>query len=670
MKHPIASICFLLLPMAGISQDKRPVSVEDLMELKTVNDVRISPDGKSIAYVVSAPSLTRNQHEAALYVLPAVGGTAKRVAEKVRILNTPLPAPRLRWTPDSRHISFLGLKDDKPQVFSVEAIGSEALPVTDAPEGVIGFDYSPDGKYIACLTREPMSAEEQAQRKDQSFVMHADAPDRPVRVAIKLPDGTWRTVTPVEHFVESISWSPDGREIAYAAAPASGFTAQYKSRIYAVSIDGGKPRTIVDRTGMNSTPKYSPDGKFIAFTSSNGAVSLMSPRGLCVVASAGGAVKSHGLQDAWISDVTWAPDSKSLFLLATDGTYGQAEHMFEQPIVRVWTEAGKSERVGDETAANYNLSISADGNSLVYRCVRARDMGDVMIHSLKQKKATKLTEVNPQLHAFNLGEQKPLKWKSFDGKEIWGLLITPAGYKPGQRVPMLVYCHGGPNGGVTYGLYPQFMHVVSQVDYYPVEAFASAGYAVFFPMPRGGAGYGEAGQRSIVNDWGGADYKDIMAGVDFLIAEGIADPDRLGVMGASYGGYMTNWIVTQTARFKAASAGASISDLSDQYYLSDGGEVMAEYFKRPWEARESYQTHSPLTFASQVTTPLLIQQGERDNRVPAANAWKFYRALKQQGKTVELDIHPRSSHVFYEPMQEYMAQKRNFEWFRKWVKVD
>jgi dipeptidyl aminopeptidase/acylaminoacyl peptidase len=263
---------------------------------------------------------------------------------------------------------------------------------------------------------------------------------------------------------------------------------------------------------------------------------------------------------------------------------------------------------------------------------------------------------------------KAISWRSFDGMEIWGLLITPPGYVTGGKVPLLVYCHGGPNGSITYGLFPQFMHVVGQVDYYPVEALAGAGFAILMPMPRGGAGYGEAGQRSIVNAWGEADYKDIMTGVDDLIAKGIADPDRLGVMGASYGGYMTNWIVTQTGRFKAASTGASIADLTDQYFLSDAGEVMAEYFKRPWEAAESYAAHSPLTFASKVTTPLLIQHGERDNRVPVANAWKFYRALKQMGKTVELDIHPRSGHVFYEPMQEREAMRRNLEWFRKWIR--
>ena len=370
-----------------------------------------------------------------------------------------------------------------------------------------------------------------------------------------------------------------------------------------------------------------------------------------------------------MSDVTWARDSASLYVLTTDGTFGSGEHMFEQPIVRVWMESGRAERVVGGATANYSLTLSRDGARMAYRTVEPRTMGDVFVTDVASGRATKLTDVNPELHGLALGDLKAIKWRSFDGMEIWGLLLTPPNYVAGRKVPLLVYCHGGPNGGITYGLFPQFMHVVSQVDYYPVEAMASAGFAILFPMPRGGAGYGEAGQRSIINAWGEADYKDIMTGVDHVVAQGVADPDRLGVMGASYGGYMTNWIVTQTGRFKAASSGASIADLEDQYYLSDGGEVMAEYFKRPWEARESYAAHSPLTFANKVTTPLLIQHGERDLRVPIANAWKFYRALKQMGKSVELDIHPRSSHVFYEPMQEREAMRRNLEWFTRWIAV-
>ncbi|PYR45790.1 MAG: hypothetical protein DMF95_19800 [Acidobacteria bacterium] len=344
----------------------------------------------------------------------------------------------------------------------------------------------------------------------------------------------------------------------------------------------------------------------------------------------------------------WAPDSRSIYLQANDGTFGRAEHMFEQPVVRLSVADGRAERLGSGPTLAFSIGVSSDGRRAAYKSVDARAMGDVVVMDVASGHATKITDVNPELRELALGELKPVKWRSFDGMEIWGLLLTPTGLPAGGHLPTLVYVHGGPGGGFTYGLFPQFMHIVPQVDPYPTAAMAGSGFAVLFPMPRGGAGYGEAGQRMIVNAWGEADYKDIMAGVDKLVADGVADPDRLGVMGASYGGFMTNWIVTQTGRFKAASAGASLSDLSDTFYLSEGGEFMIGYFKRPWENRESYTAHSPLTFADRVTTPLLIQHGDADPRAPIAGAWKFYRTLKAMGKTVELDIYPRGGPVLRE----------------------
>jgi dipeptidyl aminopeptidase/acylaminoacyl peptidase len=296
-------------------------------------------------------------------------------------------------------------------------------------------------------------------------------------------------------------------------------------------------------------------------------------------------------------------------------------------------------------------------------------MGDIVVRDVAAGQTKTVTNVNPELAQFAIGGLKAIKWASFDQKEIWGLLVTPPGRADGRKLPLIVYCHGGPIGGVTYGLFPQFMHTVAQVDPYPVEALAAAGFAVLLPMPRGGSGYGEEGHRAIINAWGEADYKDIMAGVDALIAQGLVDRDRMGVMGASYGGFMTTWIVTQTNRFKAASASASISDLTDLYYLADAGAVMEEYFKKPWENRDSYVAHSPITHVEKVSTPLLIQHGENDPRVPLASGRKFYEALKAMKKTVEFDIFPRGSHVQYAPAAQRASMQRNLDWFLRWISI-
>jgi dipeptidyl aminopeptidase/acylaminoacyl peptidase len=662
-------IAAAVLACAFASIDAHPVTVDDLMKLRTIVDVRISPDGRNVAYAVSTPSLERNAHEPQIFVLATSGGTPRRLAEGIRIFAPRVPAPKLRWSPDGSRLSFVGYAAEKPQVFAAPVSGGEARPLTAAVEGVTAYEWAPDGKSLAYLARDSAPPEEQRRRKDGSFVIRADAPEPPTRLWRQTLDGAPpRSLTPPDRYLDSFAISPDGSEIAYSAAPTSGFKAQYATRIYAVPTAGGTPRAVVDRPGMNTSPQYSPDGKRIAFVSTDGRAELMAPRSLTIASARGtpSAPRRFLLNDAWVSDIVWAPDGRSLYLLTSDGTFGSGEHMFEQPIVRVGIDDGRAERVFG--GVNYVPSASRDGARLAFRHVEAHTMGDVFVLDTATGKATTLTDVNPELRDLALGDLRTIRWRSSDGAEVWGLLLTPPHRREGERVPLLVYCHGGPGGGVTLGIFPQFMHTVGQVDFYPTEAMASAGFAVFFPMPRGGAGYGEAGQRAIVKAWGEIDYRDIMTGIDALVAQGVADPDRLGVMGASYGGFLTDWIVTQTGRFKAASAGESICDLADLFLLSDGGDFVAEYFGRPWDDPDAYLSHSPIHFVKNVTTPLLIQHGERDVRAPIAGAWKFYRALKALGKTVELDIYPRATHLYYEPVIERESMKRNLEWFERWIK--
>jgi len=655
----------LVIVTIELSAQPRKVTVDDLMALRTINDVEISPAGDRIAYSVSTPSVERNVHEPALFVIAVTGGRPLRIAENYTIFTPALPAPRIRWRPDGR-LSVLVADKTGPQVLSVNADNTGAQVVSAAPQGVSSYEWSPDGKYLAYVTRDPVPS-------PPAIANRVGARPPPTRLWIQPldPAGPARALTPVDHYVDSFSWSPDTKEIAYAFAPVVGFLAPYQTRIFGVAVDGSAPRPIIDRAGMNVSPQFSPDGRSIAFISTNERTGIMAPRGLAVADASGrnANVRSFPMNGAWIAELLWTPDSRHLYVTMNEGTFATGRGMFEMPAVRVSLADGAVQRLGDDRRAlNYNLSLSRDGRTLAFREVRARDMGDLAVMDVASKQTTLLTAVNPELQQLALGDLRAISWKSFDGMEIWGLLLTPAGYDGQSRLPLLVYCHGGPIGGVTLGLSPQFMHVPGQIDPYPTEAFASAGFAVLFPMPRGGSGYGEAGHRMIINDWGGPDYKDIMAGVDHLIAQGIADADRLGVMGASYGGFMTNWIVTQTSRFKAAAAGASIADLSDLYYLTDGGDLMAEYYQLPWENPEGYRRSSPLTHVANVRTPILISHGDRDPRVPLATAQKFFRALQAHGKTAEMDIYPRGGHVFYEPQQERAVMTRNFEWMLRWVR--
>jgi len=311
----VPALALAILPPARPAEGvRRPFTLDDEMRMRAIVDARISPDGERVAYVVSTPSLERNEHEGALYIVPTAGGAAVRAGETLRIFNTPAPAPRLKWAPDSREVGLLAFAGDRPQVFAVPVAGGASRAITDEGEGVVAFDWSPDGNRIAYLTRDPISAEEERRRRDRASVIHADAPAPPTRLVVRpLDTPDRRVLTPPSHYVDAFSWRPDGRAIAYSAAARSGFTAPYSSRIYTIDVEGGAPAPIVDRPGMNVSPQFSPDGRWIAYESNESGQFEIYVRpfpesgGKWQISTAGG------------TQVRWRRDRKELFYVAPDG---------------------------------------------------------------------------------------------------------------------------------------------------------------------------------------------------------------------------------------------------------------------------------------------------------------------------------------------------------------
>jgi dipeptidyl aminopeptidase/acylaminoacyl peptidase len=284
---------------------------------------------------------------------------------------------------------------------------------------------------------------------------------------------------------------------------------------------------------------------------------------------------------------------------------------------------------------------------------------EVFVTPVDRFAPVQVSRVNADLPKLPLGKVEVVRWKGKDGLEIEGLLTYPVGHRPGKRCPLLLVIHGGPAGVFS-------QRYLANPGVYPLAAFAARGSAVLQPNPRGSTGYGLKFRTANFKDWGGADYQDLMAGVDHVIQLGVADSKRLGVMGWSFGGYMTAWTITQTRRFKAASVGAGVTDLVSQAGTTDVPSQRLVYFGAfPWDDPRFYLARSPVLHARGVTTPTLIQHGEQDRRVPIGQGYELYNALKQQGAPVRMLVLPRQGHGPTEPRMLLRVMRTNLEWFEK-----
>ena len=661
------------------AQNKRPMSFMDIMELKNVGGVAMSPDGSKIAYAVSGwehPSARAStdstkpdtakgdKHEmrSHIWMVPAAGGTPRQLTFSERGENGP------QWSPDGRSLAFLSSRgtgtDVKTQIWVLPMDGGEAYQLTTSKENVTGFEWSKDGSRIAFLSVDtlPKTDEAKTARRDDPQVFeenfrlsHAWVIDVATKRATEVAHGNL-TVSGAP------SWSPDGTRLAFQAGPTT-MLRDTRSDIYVVTIADKSMTKITAKPDAGSPPSWSPDGKTIAFTvlpqsHTARADSIMDREigndHLVLYDVASGKAKDtyDAKADVSAGNPRWTPDgSRVLF------TTGE----------RAWSEvyaydvaSNKLTRVVDKILIG-QPSLSKDGKLAAYTLGSPNAPAEVYVSDLTFASPKKLTDINPQLRSIAFGETEVITWKSTDGTPVEGVLLKPVGYQAGRKYPLLVEAHGGPTGATNAGFKASWGS--------PGQVWAGQGWAVLYPNPRGSTNYGEKFTKANIMDWGGGDYRDIMTGVDDVIKRGVADSSKMAFEGWSYGGYMTSWVVSQTSRFKAARMGAGLSDLQSMYGTTDIPGYIGTFFSGipTQKTLDFYRARSAITFVDNVTTPLLIQHGGSDQRVPVGQAMEFFRALKDRGKTVQLVFYPREGHGLAEYYHQLDKMQRELDWITKYT---
>jgi dipeptidyl aminopeptidase/acylaminoacyl peptidase len=665
------TLAVLALASAAVTAGERPWTSDDVLALKTVSDPRVSPDGRTVAYVVESLNAERDAYQTDVWLVPATGGEARALASSTAGDDTP------RWSPDGRFVAFLSERprpgarpedeaEAKRQIWLIRPDGGEAVPLTSAPGSVSAFEWSADGKAIGFLAREPKSEARQKREKekDDAWTPAELHPWNRLWV-IDVATRAARQLTSGALHVGSLALSPDGKQIAFSGQATPLIPDSFRSDLYLVDIAGGAPAPLVARKGPDASPAWSPDGKWIAFVSQDGRDEEWYTNGYaCVVPATGGTPRNltAGLDEEIGGSLAWTPDSAALVFSALEKTAGH--------VYRVSLD-GRVEPLTRGPELNGAASLDRAGETLVFLrqdSVTPREVWALRLPRVgvaaKARAALPgqpraLTDTNPQVRELLAFPKQLVTWKGADGWDIEGLLVYPPGYAPGTRVPLALNVHGGPAGTHSNAFTPG-----PRVWGWPL--FAQAGYAIFFPNPRGSGGYGERFRAANVRDWGVKDFEDLMKGVDALVERGIADPDRLSVNGWSYGGFMTSTVVTRTDRFKSAIVGAAVTNLASFTGTADIPEFARSYFRSwPWEDPAVYVEHSALFHAGKVKTPSLVVHGDRDERVPVSQGWEFYNALRLRGVPTELLILPRQHHGIREPK----LLRTCHEWFLRWTET-
>src|SRR5262245_7248394 len=611
-KTLFALFALSLLSFAVRAQNKRPMNYDDIMAMKTVGNTAISPDGRYVIYTLSYADMKENERRSEIWMVATDAGKPRRFTSGK---NDTSP----QWSPSGEWIAFLSTRGAgeaaKPQLYLIPAFGGESEKLTDLKAGVGSFAWSPDSKRIAYVAQTPLTEAEEKKQKDKDDAQVIDANYRfshlwVIDVNATASSGekpTAKEVVKNDWVVSDPQFSPDGKRLSFTVHLTPKADDGSLSDVYIANADGsGAPRKLYENPGPDSGARWSPDGKWISFNSRDAKNGTIGFPGLYIISAEGGAPRTVIPNfDRSVSSTFWSSDGLTILFTSVQGTTMQ--------IFSVPAAGGEVKKISSVNAVIGNASFTRNGDKAAFTISDIQHPADVYVSTLTKFAPAKLSDHNPQLNEIAMGRGEVIRWKSKDGMEIEGVLIYPVNYEAGKRYPTLANIHGGPSGVWTQGFpgsYSNYAHV-----------WAGKGWLVFLPNVRGSSGYGEKFLLANVRDWGGGDYQDIQSGLDELVKRGLADPDKMGQTGWSYGGYMTAWTLTQTNRFKAVMVGAGLTDMFSMYSTNDLQRILEGYFgDMPWNDLQAYSRASAMTFIKQAKTPTLILHGGNDTRVPIGQA--------------------------------------------------
>ncbi|MET0290704.1 MAG: S9 family peptidase [Pseudoxanthomonas sp.] len=619
-----------------------------ISQLKSVGDPQISRDGAWIVYTLSTPRPQGKPPQSRLWRVPAKGKAVAEALAAPAEANEESP----KWLADGG-IAFLSdrplpdaLNQDalgKTQLWRANADGSAPQLLTQAASDVSKYAFSPDGQQVAYLAVDAPSAQAKAASEAKNDAVEIERPTQFSRLWLRdLRSGRTRVLTPAGLQVQDVAWSPAGGTLALRVSDDTTLSGYwYQSRIVLLSLADGALSEPLEPLASAFPLQFSPDGRKLLY----GHIAPYGMVGTQYVHTLASGKRVAVAQDwpgtLWMSH--WQDDTTLI---------AQGLHGVRGEFLRVDAATGAWRTLARPKTAYPSFSVDSNGRTAF---IGLRDDQPAEVWTLERGKLATRTDTNPQVAGWAHGQVRELEWTSSrDGRRLTGVLVTPPDWKAGTPLPTLVELHGGPAEAWWSGW------MGSWHDW--AQLLSTRGYAVFLPNPRGSEGQGHAFTELARHDWGGADFQDILDGVDLLEAEGVIDPQRLGIGGWSYGGYMSAWAVTQSKRFKTAIVGAAVIDIGAMALTTDIPTYLPGYFGNPVSNRAEYDAHSPIRHVDKVSVPVLVLHGQQDKRVPLAQGEMFYRALKFNGTPVEMVTYPRGPHWFYEQEHGRDVQQRVIDW--------